>query len=121
MNFVFPDNLISLTSQPKRLKTINYKKLKRKPDPNTYVKLVNAGWVFLILLMGARTVRRNLDWRSDESLYQSGISVCPAKGESQKHEPGTNGAIYLDARIILYLPNEFASALAINSPYQNRW
>uniref|UniRef100_A0A8C6TM04 dolichyl-phosphate-mannose--protein mannosyltransferase n=1 Tax=Neogobius melanostomus TaxID=47308 RepID=A0A8C6TM04_9GOBI len=33
----------------------------------------------LVLLNGLRTVQRNRDWRSEESLYRSGISVNPAK------------------------------------------
>lgn len=35
----------------------------------------------LVLLNGTRTVRRNRDWSNEESLYKSGISVNPAKGE----------------------------------------
>ena len=34
--------------------------------------------VYLVLL-SARTVRRNIDWRSDENLYRSGIVVNPSK------------------------------------------
>lgn len=35
----------------------------------------------LVLLNGVRTVRRNRDWSDEESLYKSGISINPAKGE----------------------------------------
>lgn len=35
----------------------------------------------LVLLNGVRTVCRNRDWSDEESLYKSGISVNPAKGE----------------------------------------
>lgn len=38
----------------------------------------------LVLLNGIRTVRRNRDWRDEESLYKSGISVNPAKGKSYR-------------------------------------
>ena len=34
------------------------------------------------VLLSARTVRRNIDWRSDESLYRSGIAVNPSKAWS---------------------------------------
>ena len=34
------------------------------------------------LLFGAKTLRRNLDWESDESLYKAGIAVNPAKGKN---------------------------------------
>ena len=37
--------------------------------------------VYLVLL-SARTVRRNVDWRSDENLYRSGIAVNPSKAWS---------------------------------------
>lgn len=37
--------------------------------------------VYLVLL-SARTVRRNIDWRSDENLYRSGITVNPSKAWS---------------------------------------
>ena len=35
-----------------------------------------------LVLLSARTVRRNIDWRSDESLYRSGIAVNPSKAWS---------------------------------------
>lgn len=38
-------------------------------------------WVVLLLLLAARTVRRNQDWQDEESLYRSGISICPPKGK----------------------------------------
>ena len=34
------------------------------------------------VLLSARTVRRNIDWRSDENLYRSGIAVNPSKAWS---------------------------------------
>ena len=37
--------------------------------------------VYLVLL-SARTVRRNTDWRSDENLYRSGIAINPSKAWS---------------------------------------
>lgn len=36
----------------------------------------------ILLAMSARTVRRNLDWRDEESLYRSAVAVNPPKGES---------------------------------------
>lgn len=52
-----------------------------------YIKLRTRGsrtliaWLcsILVLLNGLRTVQRNRDWQSEESLYRSGISVNPAK------------------------------------------
>ncbi|CAL4121793.1 unnamed protein product, partial [Meganyctiphanes norvegica] len=38
-----------------------------------------ACWVGVLLLFGARTVRRNQDWRSDEALYRAGVQVNPPK------------------------------------------
>ena len=39
--------------------------------------------VVLLVAYGARTVRRNLDWLSEESLYRSGININPPKGATQ--------------------------------------
>ena len=41
-------------------------------------------WGFFILLVvySARTIQRNRDWNSEETLYRSGISVNPPKGLS---------------------------------------
>lgn len=44
------------------------------------VALISA-WLALLLLLAARTVRRNQDWESDEALYRSGVTVNPPKGE----------------------------------------
>ena len=38
-------------------------------------------WLGVMTLMGAKTVRRNLDWYCDESLYLSGVHVNPPKGK----------------------------------------
>ncbi|XP_050738471.1 protein O-mannosyl-transferase TMTC2-like, partial [Eriocheir sinensis] len=40
------------------------------------------GWVVLLALLSARTVRRNQDWQSDETLYRSGVSLNPPKALS---------------------------------------
>lgn len=43
-------------------------------------RLALAGtWVFLLLLLSARTWRRNQDWASDETLYRSGVHINPPK------------------------------------------
>lgn len=54
-------------------------------------------WGFFILLVvySARTIQRNRDWNSEETLYRSGISVNPPKGLSSfisffiKYTPGS--------------------------------
>ena len=43
-------------------------------------RLVVGAFVCVILTYSARTVVRNQDWLSEESLYKSGIKVNPAKG-----------------------------------------
>lgn len=35
----------------------------------------------LLVVMSARTVRRNVDWQTEERLYHSGVATNPAKGE----------------------------------------
>jgi hypothetical protein len=41
-------------------------------------------WAFVLLLVvySARTIQRNQDWHTEETLYRSGISVNPPKGLS---------------------------------------
>ncbi|XP_072311168.1 protein O-mannosyl-transferase TMTC2-like [Eucyclogobius newberryi] len=52
-----------------------YVKLRTKGGRTLIVCLCST----LVLLNGLRTVQRNRDWSSEESLYRSGISVNPAK------------------------------------------
>ncbi|WAR20036.1 TMTC2-like protein [Mya arenaria] len=42
-------------------------------------KLLAIATVFLILMYSGKTVRRNVDWRTEEMLYTSGIAVNPPK------------------------------------------
>lgn len=44
--------------------------------PISWVMMAGA----LVLVLGTRTVLRNCDWRSEESLYLSGAAINPAKG-----------------------------------------
>lgn len=53
-----------------------YVKLRRKLSRD----LVLGCCAALVLLFGIKTVLRNRDWRNEEMLYKSGISVNPAKG-----------------------------------------
>lgn len=41
---------------------------------------VRLGAVWLIVAFSLRTMVRNLDWRTEEDLYRSGIAINPAKG-----------------------------------------
>lgn len=41
--------------------------------------MINAAFVFLMLMYSLKTIRRNMDWRDEESLYRSGIAVNPPK------------------------------------------
>lgn len=43
--------------------------------------LITSVCLVILLAMAARTIRRNLDWRDEESLYRSAVSVNPPKGE----------------------------------------
>jgi len=42
--------------------------------------VVHAALVGLVATFSAKTIVRNVDWQTEESLYRSGISVNPAKG-----------------------------------------
>lgn len=43
---------------------------------------VIGAWITLLALLSARTIRRNQDWQSDETLYRSGVPLNPPKGKS---------------------------------------
>lgn len=45
------------------------------------VKLSKSIMAFLIIIYSFRTLQRNGDWRSDETLYRSGVAVNPPKCE----------------------------------------
>ena len=38
------------------------------------------GLVILLAFFGLKTLRRNQDWKDEESLYRAGIPINPAKG-----------------------------------------
>ncbi|KAG8245339.1 Protein O-mannosyl-transferase tmtc2 [Homalodisca vitripennis] len=42
-------------------------------------RLVRAMFILLLVVLSGRTIRRNRDWRNEESLYSSGIPVNPPK------------------------------------------
>ena len=44
-------------------------------------KVLRFALLALLVLYSARTVRRNQDWQTEESLYRSGISINPPKGK----------------------------------------
>ena len=43
-------------------------------------KMVTVMSLLLLCAFAAKTLKRNEDWRSEENLYMSGITVNPAKG-----------------------------------------
>jgi hypothetical protein len=45
--------------------------------------LLTISLILVLVASGGRTVIRNVDWGSEESLYRSGISVNPAKGKNK--------------------------------------
>ena len=46
-------------------------------------KLLNVSMTALLIIFSGRTLKRNADWRDEESLYRSGIPVNPAKGKGK--------------------------------------
>jgi len=42
--------------------------------------VVQTAVVMLVVVYGLRTIQRNRDWLTEESLYRSGVAVNPAKG-----------------------------------------
>jgi hypothetical protein len=57
------------------------KLMERFGDRNSRKMLLTISFILVLTALGGRTVNRNLDWASEESLYRSGISVNPAKGK----------------------------------------
>ena len=57
------------------------KLMERFGDRNSRKMLLTISFILVLTALGGRTVNRNLDWASEESLYRSGISVNPSKGK----------------------------------------
>ncbi|XP_066944879.1 protein O-mannosyl-transferase tmtc2-like [Macrobrachium rosenbergii] len=55
---------------------------RRRAERRRFRVAFAVAWAVTLALMGARTVRRNEDWRSDEALYRSGVEVNPPKALS---------------------------------------
>lgn len=53
-------------------------------DRNSRKMLLTVSLILVLIALGGRTVIRNVDWTSEESLYRSGVSVNPAKGTCKK-------------------------------------
>jgi len=57
------------------------KLMERFEESNSRKMLLTISFILVLTALGGRTVIRNVDWASEESLYRSGISVNPAKGK----------------------------------------
>lgn len=57
------------------------KLMERFGDRNSRKMLLAISLLLVLVALGGKTVIRNLDWASEESLYRSGIAVNPAKGK----------------------------------------
>lgn len=57
------------------------KLIESSEDRNSRKMMLTVSLILVLMILGGRTVIRNLDWASEESLYRSGISVNPAKGK----------------------------------------
>jgi protein O-mannosyl-transferase len=62
----------------------------------------------LVITYSLRTIIRNEDWRSEHSLYQSGVAVNPAKGKIKK-------VFMCYTRILLYRAHCFQTSLILNN------
>ena len=58
------------------------KLMERFEESNSRKMLLTISFILVLIALGGRTVIRNVDWASEESLYRSGISVNPAKGKN---------------------------------------
>jgi hypothetical protein len=56
------------------------KLMERFSDRNIWKLLLMMFLILVLLTLGRRTIVRNVDWTSEESLYHSGTLVNPAKG-----------------------------------------
>ena len=50
----------------------------------------------LLLFLALKTLRRNQDWKDEESLYKAGISINPAKGEMRARLVTRSGGLSKD-------------------------
>ncbi|XP_076064099.1 protein O-mannosyl-transferase TMTC2-like isoform X2 [Oratosquilla oratoria] len=67
--------------------------------------LVLSGALLLLALYGGRTLRRNLDWQSDETLYSVSLSVTPAKALANL------GVVYAESGRIRQAEEAYRAAL----------
>lgn len=58
------------------------KLMERFEENNLRKMLLTITLILVLIALGGRTVIRNVDWASEESLYRSGIAVNPAKGKN---------------------------------------
>ncbi|XP_073821068.1 transmembrane O-mannosyltransferase targeting cadherins 2 [Musca autumnalis] len=80
---------------------------------------------FLLLAMSARTVRRNLDWRDEESLYRSAVQINPPKALGNLGSVLSSLARYKEAEEVLleaikYRPNMADVHFNLGILYQNQ-
>ena len=58
------------------------KLMERFEENNLRKMLLTITLILVLIALGGRTVIRNVDWASEETLYRSGIAVNPAKGKN---------------------------------------
>lgn len=79
MGFHLIDN--SIHQRQKRLKQQKEKLTWREQHLSVPLCLIfRWGFVVLLIVFSAKTIQRNQDWLTEETLYRSGISVNPPKG-----------------------------------------
>lgn len=72
-------------------------------------QMILASLCILLLALSARTFRRNLDWRDEESLYRSAVQINPPKGT---HFPLHNIIVHIIPLTFHFLTlNRFFAAL----------
>lgn len=75
------ERILNIKSRYQELKRSNrtLQGIKRILHQNVRI-IIFSIFTTLLLSMGVRTLKRNLDWRNEESLYQSAVCVNPPKG-----------------------------------------
>uniref|UniRef100_A0A1I8NT25 dolichyl-phosphate-mannose--protein mannosyltransferase n=1 Tax=Stomoxys calcitrans TaxID=35570 RepID=A0A1I8NT25_STOCA len=88
-------------------------------------QIILASLSILLLVLSARTMRRNLDWRDEESLYRSAVQINPPKALGNLGSVLSSLARYKEAEEVLleaikYRPNMADVHFNLGILYQNQ-
>lgn len=77
-------NVNNKRNQAARNKSYSMQRIKKHFHRRSKIAILSIFATLLVVCMSIRTIKRNLDWRDEESLYKSAVWVNPPKGLTHK-------------------------------------